>query len=227
MDMYNKKDRSIPQKVVILLLEVLLIAASYWILFDKGYEKIFKSKSMIEVNDLRHSIIFAFNIILFLRLLLTTFYLIKRRIPWEEAFSIPFAFALYYLGFALLGYTSNMHIDFFDGIGIVLFFTGSYINTASELMRDRWKKKKENKGKLYTSGLFRYSMHINYFGDILWVSAYAIISRNWYSISIPIFLLCFFIFYNIPKLDEYLASRYGKEFEDYRKRTKKLIPFIY
>lgn len=76
-------------------------------------------------------------------------------------------------------------------------------------------------------GFFKYSMHINYFGDILWVIAYAVITRNWYSVSIPIFLFSFFVFYNIPKLDKYLQEKYGNSFEVYAIRTRKFIPFIY
>ncbi len=155
------------------------------------------------------------------------FYLIKRKIPWEEAFSIPFAFALYYIGFAMLGYTCRTELGFIDDIAIALFLSGSYLNTGSELARDKWKKDPANKGKLYTIGLFRYSMHINYFGDLLWVIAYAIVTRNIYSVFIPVFLFSFFAFYNIPKLDKYLAGRYGKQFEEYSKRTKKFIPFIF
>ncbi len=85
----------------------------------------------------------------------------------------------------------------------------------------------ENKGHLYTKGFFRYSMHINYFGDLLWVTGYAFVTHNWYAVIIPVFIFCFFAFYNIPKLDEYLHSKYGEEFSAYEKRTKKFIPYIY
>lgn len=94
------------------------------------------------------------------------------------------------------------------------------LNTGSELMRDNWKKNPENKGKLYTTGLFKYAMHINFFGDLLWVTAYAIVTRNGYSLLIPAFLFCLFAFYNIPKLDRYLAAKYGKAFDEYRKKLK-------
>ena len=227
MDLYNKKDNSIPQKAIILLLEILILGISYWILFKGGYNKIFSSSSPINGYGIRHLVLFAFNIVVFLRLCITIFYLIKRHIPWEETFSIPFAFAIYYIGFALLGYKSQMSIDFVDIIAVTLFILGSYLNTGSELSRDKWKKKPENKGRLYTMGLFKYSMHINYFGDILWVTAYAIFTRNWYSASIPLILFCFFAFFNIPKLDIYLASKYGQQFAEYRTRTKKILPFIY
>ena len=51
--------------------------------------------------------------------------------------------------------------------GLALYVLGSYLNTWSEVDRCLWKKDKRNKGKLYTKGLWRYSMHINYFGDVV------------------------------------------------------------
>jgi len=227
MDLYSKKEKSIPQKISLLLLELVILGLSYWILFEGGYERIFSPDPPTTGNEDRHMILFTFNAVLVLRMGITMFYLLKRRIPWEEVFSIPFAFAIYYIGFAMFGYKSEAEIDFIDIFAILIYVYGSYLNTGSELFRYRWKLKPENKGKLYTTGLFRYSMHINYFGDLLWVVAYAMISRNWYSISILVFLFCFFAFFNIPKLDAYLSSKYGEQFEEYRKKTKKFIPFIY
>jgi len=227
VDLYSSKDKSVLQKSIILILELLIIGVSYWILFSEGYHKIFPKSSPIDGNEIRHLIIFVFHLVVFLRICITILYLIKRHIPWEETISITFAFAIYYIGFSLLGYKTQLNIDFIDIVAIALFLIGSYLNTGAELARDRWKKNPENRGRLYTRGLFKYSMHINYFGDLLWVTAYAIITRNWYSVSIPIMLFLFFAFYNIPLLDSYLATKYGRQFEKYRRKTNRLIPFIY
>lgn len=70
-------------------------------------------------------------------------------------------------------------------------------------------------------------MHINFFGDIVWVTAYALVAGHWLGAAIPVMLFCLFAFYNVPMLDDYLRVRYGNAFKDYEARTKKLIPFIY
>jgi protein-S-isoprenylcysteine O-methyltransferase Ste14 len=229
MELYRQTSKSIPQKTVLLILEVLILCISYWILFNNGYQKLMSSFLDVNVtgNKIRHTLLFIFNCIVFMRMLITILYLLRRKMPWEEAISIPFAFAIYYIGFALTGYKSGSPLGLTDFLGILLFILGSGLNTISELQRDKWKKLPENKGHLYTTGLFKYSVHINYFGDILWVSAYALLTHNWYSVIIPVWLFCFFAFFNAPKLDKYLATKYGNEFEDYRKKTKKLIPFLY
>ena len=67
---------------------------------------------------------------------------------------------------------------------------------------------------------------MNYFGDLIWVSAWALFTGNPWSAIIPVFLFCFFAFYNAPILDKHLAEKYGAPFEAYRKRTKGLIPFV-
>ncbi len=57
--------------------------------------------------------------------------------------------------------------------------------------------------------------------------AYALVTRNWWSVAIPVFIFCFFAFYNAPKLDAYLKEKYGKGYDDYAERTKMLVPFVY
>ena len=119
MDLYSKKGKSIPQKIVLITFEIIILGISYWILFADGYNKIFNSSEQISGNNTRHIILFIFNIIVFVRLKITIFYLIKRNIPWEEAFSIPFAFAMYYIGFAMFGYKTQNSIGLIDIIAII------------------------------------------------------------------------------------------------------------
>lgn len=229
MDMYGRYDKSIPQKTVIVILEIILLWISWKILFHHSGDVILKWFGAENAGGgfARSVVIFSFSVIVFLRITIAMFTFVKRKIPWEESISIPFAFALYYVGFALFVLTSSAPLGWIDYAGILIFLCGSFLNTFSEWQRHQWKKKPENKGKLYTEGLFRYSMHINYFGDLLWVTGYAILTRNIYSWIIPVFLFCFFVFFNIPKLDEHLKSKYGDQFEEWRKRTKRFIPFIY
>jgi len=227
--MYGKTSKSIPQKAIIVTLETLILWASYNILFQGGYERLaaYFHWNAVAGDMMRHIVLFAFNCMVYIRMLITMGYLLKREIPLEEAFSIPLAFAVYYVGYAMLGYQTTLRLDWIDGIGIALFIVGSFVNTFSELQRDAWKKDPRHKGMLYTEGLFRHSMHINYFGDLLWVIGYAVLSRNPYALLIPILIFCFFAFFNIPKLDQYLAQKYGQQFVEYSGKIKRFIPYIY
>ena len=209
---------------MILTIELLLIAASYFVLFGpllRGFRAFGDEPSFA-----RNLTLFAFNLVVFARFLGTMFVFVERRIPWEEALSIPVAFALYLLGFPLLAKPKSVDFGAIEVLGIGLFVVGSFINTYSEHQRRRFKRRAENKGKLFTGGLFAVSMHPNYFGDLLWVSGYACATRNAFAWLIPALLFCFFYFFNIPKLDRHLRGRYGEAFVDYERRTKRLIPFL-
>ena len=229
MELYGQQSKSIPQKVTIHLIEVLLLWLSYWILFQGGGAWCESHLHIHNANENaeRRIIIFAFNIIIFLRLAYMMIFLLKRKIPWEESISVPLAFALYFIGFPLFVLPIAKPLDSIDYFAVALFITGCILNSGGEILRDRWKKNPENKGKIYTAGFFKYARHINYFGDVLWVIAYAIVSRNEYAAIIPVFLFSFFAFYNAPKLDKYLKEKYGKGYEAYAAHTKMLIPFIY
>ena len=121
-------------------------------------------------------------------------FMLKRKIPWEESMSVPFVFGLYFIGFPLFVLPISQPIDGLDYFAFAIFILGCILNSGGEILRNNWKKKPENKGKIYTQGFFKYSRHINYFGDILWVIAYALITKNVWSVTIPIFLFCFLPF---------------------------------
>jgi len=229
MQLYGNKAPATAQKLVIIAIELALIVLSFWIMFGKGealFSNLFGWPIALETPR-RRTLVLLFSFIVFIRMTFAMFQLMKRDIPWSETLSVPFAFALYYVGFAILVLPSHQPLDWIDFGAIILFALGCYFNTASEMQRSAFKKKSENKGKLYTSGLFSLSMHINFFGDILWVIAYALVARNPWGTFIPVILVSFFAFYNVPMLDRYLANRYGAQFDAYARRTKKLIPFIW
>ncbi|MFD2924047.1 methyltransferase family protein [Halobacillus naozhouensis] len=227
--MYQGKERSTSQKITVVLLESVILIIAGWFLFLEGGQQLSNwfGWSFTEGNEIRNTTLFILFLIVYGRMGITLFYLLKRKMPWAEAFSVPLAFSLYYIGFSLFSLTTHKPLTTLDFVYILLFLFGSFINTYSELQRHEWKKNPEHKGELYTEGLFNYAMHINYFGDLVWVTALALLTRSPWAMSIPIILFCFFAFYNIPLLDKYLAEKYGSQFDTYRKHTKKFIPFIY
>ncbi len=103
MELYGQKSKSIPQKIVIHVIEILLLWLSFWILFQNGgiwVENNIGIHNAIGNID-RRIIIFVFNIIIFVRLAYMMIFMLKRKIPWEESVSVTFAFALYFIGFPL------------------------------------------------------------------------------------------------------------------------------
>ncbi len=229
MDLYSTKSSSILQKSLIVIIELILIGLSAYIMFGAG-QGWFAGLLGFEVSaqaPARRWIILAFSLVTFARFAFMMFYLLKRKMPWSEVISVPAAFALYYVGFAILILPNQAALGVWDIVGIGVFLFGGFLNTYSELQRHRFKADATNKGKLYTGGLFAYSLHINFFGDVVWVAGYAIIAAHWLGLGIVLLLLGFFMFSNIPMLDTYLRERYGDAFIEYEGKTKRLIPFIW
>jgi protein-S-isoprenylcysteine O-methyltransferase Ste14 len=228
MDIYAQTGRSLPQKLVLLTIELAILAASGWILFGAGRAVVagLTGWTIPSAIPARAILIFAFSVATMVRMSLTLFYLMRRRMGWAEVFTIPIAFLLYYVGFAVLVLPEGAPLGVWDAVAIGLFLLGAFLNTGSELARDQFKKDPHNKGRLYTQGLFALSRHINFFGDILWVAAYAIVAHTLWAALIPLYTFCFFAFFNAPALDRHLASRYGAQYAAYAERSKMLIPFV-
>ncbi len=208
MDLYASQGRSLSQKVAVIAIELALILLSAWILFGGGAAWSAKILGWTVPTEIpaRRYVVLAFSLIIFIRVAFTMLYLLKRQMPWSEAATIPFAFALYYVGFAVLVLPHPNPLSLADYFAVALFAFGCILNTGSEIQRHRFKSRKENAERLYTGGLFRWSMHINFFGDVMWVTAYAMVAHSVWALAIPLWTLSFFVFYNVPLLDRHLAG---------------------
>jgi len=178
-------------------------------------------------DPVRNFLVLACMSIYFLRLLATLFVFFQRKLYWGEAIVVanimPWIFP--YVAYKSGDYTGI--IGWMELLGIILFLTGSYLNTASEYFRFAWKKKRENTGHLYTGGLFKYTRHTNYFGDIVLFAGLAAVAHQVQLLIIPAAMASFFIMVIIPLKENYLKENYGDEYVSYAANTKRLIPFIF
>ena len=176
---------------------------------------------------LRNILILSCMTIYFFRLLFTLFIFFQRKMYWGEAIVIanimPWIFP--YIAYKSGGYTDS--IGWIEIIGILLFLTGSYLNSASEYFRYSWKQKRENAEHIYTGGLFKYARHINYFGDIVLFTGMAMVAHQNQLLIIPISMAFVFVVILIPLKENYLKDKYGNEYISYAANTKKLVPLIF
>jgi len=229
MDLYSRKARSLPEKLFITATQIAFIVLAAWLMFGPGGAVVGNALGWgaLEGNVSRSVQLLVLMLITLARFSAMMFVWLNRAIATAELVSVPIAFMLYYVVFALLSLLHTGPLDFLDAFGVVLFALGSGFNTIGELQRRGFKADPANKGKLFTGGLFAWSMHINYFGDVLWVTGLALIVHSLWGGIIPVVLLGFFAFSGIPALDTYLAGRYGEDFRAYAARTKKLVPFVW
>ncbi len=179
-------------------------------------------------GNFKRQVVLMFCLVFYVsRLMVTVFVFLKRKMFWGEMILVSalMSFALFSL--VKVGGNSNQPIGLLDYFSLVLYLVGSWLNTFSEYTRYLWKSQYKNKGRLYTRGLFKYCMHINYFGDILLFIGFAMITRHLSMLIIPLAMALNFVFFVIPSLDAYLSDKYGDAFKRYAENTKKFIPGIY
>ena len=193
-----------------------LAVASGWLMSDS-----------VRGNFVGPILLLTFAIFYLLRLLATLFVFLKRRMSWQEAILISTVMSIIIIVLFNYGRRQSNSINAVDIIAIVLYLFGSYLNTFSEYQRYVWKRKPQNLGHLYTEGLFRFSMHMNYFGDVVLFTGFALVTHNFVLFLIPLLMMLNFAVVLIPSLDDYLEDKYCTEFQEYAKRTKKFIPFVY
>ncbi|AGI68038.1 hypothetical protein OAN307_c24250 [Octadecabacter antarcticus 307] len=214
-------DRSFSQKLTFALIHAGIVATCIWLAFG----------SIDWPNPMRARLLAFCAILYWARHCVTLFVLLKRQVAYSEVFGLSVFIAVFEIGFVLLGAgiltDSPALLGGMDWIALALVLLGSYLNSGSELQRWQWKKQPSSKGHCYTGGLFEYATHINYFGDSVLFTGWAMLSASMFAWGIPIFVTAGFLFFHIPALDKYLSKRYGVEFDEYAATTAKLVPFIY
>jgi steroid 5-alpha reductase family enzyme len=120
-------------------------------------------------------------------------------------------------------------INFFIIIGLLIWILGFVFETISDYQLLKFVKNRENKGKLLTSGLWQYSRHPNYFGEIIQWWGIWLMSLNFLTsyltiigpLTITILILKIS---GIPLLEEKMSKH--PDWPDYQKKVNKLIPFF-
>jgi protein-S-isoprenylcysteine O-methyltransferase Ste14 len=211
------------------MVHLVFVLAVAWLYFGGGISVVgnWFGQSWYPGDPSRRLLLMAFGITLWMRMSFTAFVLLKRRFEWTECIAVIGAVAFYQFGFALLGATSLAPLSAIDLIAAGLFILGSYLNTGSEIQRKKFKTNSFNNGKLYSGGLFSVVRHPNYLGDILWALGWAAATRNIWAVLISLVAAVGFVFLFIPQLSAYLSKQYGEQYEDWARRTKRLIPFVY
>lgn len=120
-----------------------------------------------------------------------------------------------------------------DGIGLSMWILGFGIETIADNQKNVFNKEPNNQGKWIDSGLWSYSRHPNYLGEILlWtgiaffgISCFTGLERVAWISPIFIYLLLTKIS-GIPILDKRALEKWGDdpEYQEYRANTPALIP---
>lgn len=115
----------------------------------------------------------------------------------------------------------------FDLVGIVVWITGFYFESTGDAQLAWFIRDPLHKGKILQSGLWKYTRHPNYFGEVTqWWGIFCIalvIPNGIYTIIGPLTITCLILFVSgIPLLEKKYEGR--ADFEEYKKRTSVFLP---
>lgn len=118
--------------------------------------------------------------------------------------------------------------------GLVIWGFGLVFEAIADWQKYRFTQNPKNKGKWIESGLWKYSRHPNYFGEILvWYGLWLAISsglsggNRWLSVVSPLFIMFLLLFVSgIPILERNADKKWGKQadYKRYKRQTSILLP---
>jgi steroid 5-alpha reductase family enzyme len=117
--------------------------------------------------------------------------------------------------------------------GSAVWLAGLVIETVADAQKAVFRAAQENHGRFITSGLWRYSRHPNYFGEILvwWgLFLYAVPALSGAAFAVvagPVSITLLLLFVSgIPPLERSSNAKYGGDpaYCEYKRRTSILVP---
>ncbi len=159
------------------------------------------------------------------------------REEWGQWFYLRSYFQIYILqGFLLflvvfpvlfINIYNTASLNWISIVGIVVWVLGFFFESVGDMQLAKFIKNPENKGKLMQSGLWKYTRHPNYFGEVTqWWGIFIIalsVPYGWVTIISP-FTITFLILKvsGVPMLEKKMEQ--NPDFAEYKKRTSMFIP---
>ena len=122
--------------------------------------------------------------------------------------------------------TATNNFGFLEIVGLIIWGIGFYFESTGDRQLKEFISDPANKGKLMDRGLWQYSRHPNYFGEVAqWWGIFLIalsIPGSLFTIIGPVTITILILFVSgVPILEKKYAGRL--DFEEYKKRTSTFI----
>jgi steroid 5-alpha reductase family enzyme len=127
----------------------------------------------------------------------------------------------------LLSMTADINLVMMIGLSIMIL--SAIIQYIADTQMRHFKKRTMHKKACIEEGLWKYSRHPNYFGEIMvWWGLYIIYFGATQTINLliiaPILMTSLFIFISIPMMEKKILKT-RPEYEGYQERVSMLVPF--
>jgi len=129
---------------------------------------------------------------------------------------------------AYFGIGQERPLNFFTGIWFAVCIGAVLIESISDRQMDLFKKDRSNKNKYIDQGIWRYSRHPNYFGEIsfwwgIWLIQMGTTPQIWATVTGPILVTLLFIFVSIPMIEKHILTSIPN-YSCYQKQVSALKP---
>ncbi len=127
----------------------------------------------------------------------------------------------------VINQNSNSSLNFLDMVGVAVWLIGFCFEAVGDAQLAGFIKNPANKGRLMQSGLWAYTRHPNYFGEVtqwwgVWLMALSV-SNGWLSLVGPLTITFLILKVSgIPLLERKMAEK--PEFADYQRRVSIFFP---
>jgi len=122
---------------------------------------------------------------------------------------------------------SSGQVGLLNIVGIIVWLIGFYFESTADKQLKEFINNPKNKGKIMQKGLWAYSRHPNYFGEVtMWWGIWLLnLNPNWWTIVGPLTITFLILKVSgVPLLEKKYQG--NPEFEDYKKRVSVFIPWI-
>jgi len=121
----------------------------------------------------------------------------------------------------------NSDFTWLDALGAAIWLVGFVFEAVGDLQLARFKKGPGNRGRVITSGLWKYTRHPNYFGEVtLWWGVWLIacsVPGGWKTVFGPATITVLILLVSgIPLLERKCEG--NVEFKEYQRRTSAFFP---
>lgn len=129
--------------------------------------------------------------------------------------------------------STRKELGLFALMGTLVWVFGFAIEATADAQKSRFRAAPENKGKFINTGLWAWSRHPNYFGEIvIWIGVAIIalpVLRGWQWVTLisPVFVtLLLTRISGVPILEKRADEKWGgqEDYEAYKEQTSVLIP---
>ncbi|MBN2399047.1 MAG: DUF1295 domain-containing protein [Candidatus Aminicenantes bacterium] len=120
-------------------------------------------------------------------------------------------------------------LNLLDGLGVLVWLTGFLFEAIGDRQLAAFIREPSNRGRLMTSGLWRFTRHPNYFGEatLWWGMAILALSapRGWLGLIGPLVITFLLLFVSgVPLLEKKYRGR--PDWEAYKNRTPIFFPWL-